>query len=114
MDVRETVCKAPLRRGFLLPAKKSGRRLRGIHHVLQQRAQQRYGRLLALYVAAHQPHFQRHPRFTQGFPQQCFAVVFILGAPRQYGGKFGMGQAVENPHHGIQFRLHLRSSPKVG
>src|SRR5476651_2327847 len=82
MDVRETVCKTPPRRGFLLPAEKSGRHLRGVHHVLQQGAQQRQRRLLALHIAAHQPHFQRHPGFAQGFPQQRLAVVFVLGASR--------------------------------
>src|ERR1700756_3227735 len=87
MDVRETVCKAPLRRGFLLPAKKSDRR---VHHVFQQRAQQLQRRLLPLHIPAHQPYFQGYPWFAQGFPQQRLAVVFVLGASGQYCRQLGV------------------------
>ena len=120
-DVRETVCKTPLRRGFLfcaseisvhgfstslvgagllaiqtprcfsVPAVMQSRAspaphlhsgILWVHHILKQCAQQPQRRLLPLYIAAYQSHLQRHPRFTQGFPQQRLVVVFMARAPR--------------------------------
>ncbi|MNN72332.1 hypothetical protein D3C81_1883600 [compost metagenome] len=70
--------------------------------------------MLALHIATDQADFQRHSRFTQGFPQQRLVAVFLLRATGQDRGQPGVGQTVENAGHVVQFRLYLRASSETG